>query len=242
VKNAKKAKSAPARRLRASPAGDYVVVSTGGETVRAFVPHALPPDPPLELGAPDRELLERANLALGRLDGLAAALPDPSLFIYFYVRKEAVLSSQIEGTQSSFADLLLYESEFAPGAPLADVEEVSRYVAAMAHGLRRLRTDSFPLSLRLLREIHGVLLASGRGSDKTPGEFRRSQNWVGGARPGVALFVPPPSAWSSAWARWSCSCTTSPSAFRRCSRRRWPTCSLRRSIRFWTATGASAGC
>jgi Fic family protein len=136
-------------------------------------------------------LLERATLALGRLDGLAALLPDVELFIYMYVRKEALLSSQIEGTQSSLTDLLLFESEDAPGMPLDDVREVSRYVAAMSHGLERLHSD-FPLSLRLIREIHEVLMRDARGGDKSPGEFRRSQNWLGGTRPGNAVFVPPP--------------------------------------------------
>jgi Fic family protein len=111
--------------------------------------------------------------------------------LYSYVRKEAVLSSQIEGTQSSLSELLLFENEAAPGVPIDDVEEVSNYVAAMQHGLRRLR-NGFPLSLRLIREMHGILLRGGRGSNKTPGEFRRSQNWIGGTRPGNALFVPPP--------------------------------------------------
>jgi len=136
-------------------------------------------------------LLEQANQALGRLDGLASILPDLSLLIYAYVRKEAVLSSQIEGTQSSLSDLLLFESEEVPGVPIEDVEEVSNYVAALNYGLDRLRSG-FPLSLRLIREIHSVLLSKGRGSDKDPGEFRRSQNWVGGTRPGNAIYVPPP--------------------------------------------------
>jgi Fic family protein len=136
-------------------------------------------------------LLDQANQALGRLDGLASILPDPSLFIYLYVRKEAVLSSQIEGTQSSFSDLILFESAEAPGVPLEDVQEVSNYVAAMNHGLRRMKED-FPISLRLIREIHKILLSKGRGSEKQPGEFRRSQNWIGGTRPGNAAFVPPP--------------------------------------------------
>ncbi|HWQ35452.1 MAG TPA: Fic/DOC family N-terminal domain-containing protein [Blastocatellia bacterium] len=134
--------------------------------------------------------MERANRALGRLDGLAMLLPDTSLFIYFYVRKEAVLSSQIGGTQSSFADLRLFENHEAPSVPLDNLEEVSSYVAALNHSLRRLR-DGFPLSLRLIREIHEVLLSTGRGSDKAPGEFRRSQNWIGGTRPGLrASFRP----------------------------------------------------
>ncbi|MBL8659607.1 MAG: Fic family protein [Rhodospirillales bacterium] len=138
------------------------------------------------------QLLGQAERAIGRLDGVASILPEPHLFLYMYVRKEALLSSQIEGTQSSLSDLLLFEAKEAPGAPLDDVQEVSSYVAAMDHGLRRLRDDDFPLSLRLIREIHGVLLERGRGADRDVGEFRRSQNWIGGTRPGNALFVPPP--------------------------------------------------
>jgi Fic family protein len=172
--------------------GTYVTTATAGESVRAFVPNPLPPDPPVTLTDRDHDLIEKANRALGRLDGITTLLPDVSLFLYFYVRKEAVLSSQIEGTQSSFSDLLLHEEDLAPGVPLDDVQEVSNYVAAMNHGLKRLREDNFPLSLRLIREVHQVLLAAGRGSDKTPGEFRRSQNWLGGTRPGNARFVPPP--------------------------------------------------
>lgn len=172
--------------------GTYITTATAGESVRAFVPNPLPPDPPITPTDRDHDLIEKANRALGRLDGIMTLLPDVSLFLYFYVRKEAVLSSQIEGTQSSFSDLLLHEENLAPGVPLGDVQEVSNYVAAMNHGLKRLREDSFPLSLRLIREVHKVLLAQGRGSDKTPGEFRRSQNGLGGTRPGNARFVPPP--------------------------------------------------
>lgn len=168
------------------------MTSTTGESVRAFVPNPLPPDPPIRLTDRDHDLIEKANRALGRLDGITMLLPDVSLFLYFYIRKEAVLSSQIEGTQSSFSDLLLHEEDLAPGVPLDDVQEVSNYVAAMSHGLKRLSEDHFPLSLRLIREVHTVLLAKGRGSDKTPGEFRRTQNWLGGTRPGNARFVPPP--------------------------------------------------
>ena len=170
--------------------GRYIVTAYGEETVRAFVPPPLPPTPPVRLPAMQR-LLAEANQSLGRLDGLASVLPNLSLFIYAYIRKEAVLSSQIEGTQSSLSDLLLFESHQAPGVPLHDVQEVSNYVAALNHGLDRLR-GGFPLSLRLIREIHGVLLSKGRGSDKEPGEFRRSQNWIGGTRPENAAFVPPP--------------------------------------------------
>ena len=171
--------------------GAYRIITTTGEQVRAFVPAPLPPDPPLQLDGPLQRTLEGANIALGRLDGISGLLPNPALFLYSYVRKEAVLSSQIEGTQSSLSNLLLFELEEAPGAPLDDVREVSNYVAAFDHGLGRLR-GGFPLSNRLIREIHGVLLARGRGSDKDPGEFRRSQVWIGGTRPGNANFVPPP--------------------------------------------------
>lgn len=172
-------------------AGRYVTSSTSGEPFKAFIPHPLPPEPALQLDSTHNELMEKANLALGRLDGLAILLPDPSLFIYGYVRKEALLSSQIEGTQSSLSDLLLYENDEAPGVPLDDVQEVSNYVAAVEYGLKRLH-EGFPLCLRLLLEIHGVLMTKGRGSDKAPGEFRRRQNWIGGTRPGNARFVPPP--------------------------------------------------
>jgi Fic family protein len=172
--------------------GTYVTTSTAGESVRAFVPNPLPPDPPIKLTDRDHDLIEKANRALGRLDGITTLLPDISLFLYFYVRKEAVLSSQIEGTQSSFSDLLLHEEDLVPGVPLDDVQDVSNYVAAMNHGLKRLREDNFPLSLRLIKEVHKVLLAKGRGSDKMSGEFRRTQNWLGGTQPGNARFVPPP--------------------------------------------------
>jgi Fic family protein len=170
--------------------GSYVAKTFDTEVVRSFVPPPLPPDPPLRLDGL-QHLLEQANQAIGRLDGLASVLPDVSLFIYTYVRKEAVLSSQIEGTQSSLSDLLLFENEEAPGVPLEDVQEVSNYVAAMNHGLERIRSG-FPLSLRLIREIHEILLSKGRGSGKQPGEFRQSQNWIGGSRPGNAAYVPPP--------------------------------------------------
>jgi Fic family protein len=124
--------------------GRYIVKTYGEETVRALVPPPLPPDPPVRMEAIQR-LLEQANQSLGRLDGLASVLPNLSLFIYAYVRKEAVLSSQIEGTQSSLSDLLLFENDEAPGVPLNDVQEVSNYVAALNHGLERLR-EGFPLS------------------------------------------------------------------------------------------------
>ena len=171
--------------------GRYEVTGIGGEQVKAFVPHPLPPNPPLDLSNGRQRLLERATLALGRLDSITLLLPDPNLFLYAYVRREAVLSSQIEGTQSSLADLLLFELEEAPGVPFDDVVEVSNYVAALEHGMKRLR-EGFPLSNRLIREMHATLLSRGRGDEKSPGEFRRTQNWIGGTRPGNAHFVPPP--------------------------------------------------
>jgi len=177
--------------LKRGETGRYEVTSTGAEQIRAFIPAPLPPVPPLAFEGDLQKALEAAVLAVGRLDGVSALLPDKALFLYAYVRKEAVLSSQIEGTQSSLSDLLLFELDEAPGVPLDDVVEVSNYVAALEHGLARLR-EGFPLSNRLIREIHGVLLSRGRGSGKDPGEFRRSQNWIGGTRPGNAHFVPPP--------------------------------------------------
>lgn len=175
--------------------GEYVTQTVTGESYRAYLPAVLPPDPPLVLETELLQRMDQANRALGRLDGISQVWPNSGHFLnqllYQYVRKEAVLSSQIEGTQSSLSDLLLYELEETPGVPLDDVQEVSSYVAALTHGLTRLH-EGFPLSLRLLREIHGILLAQGRGADKTPGEFRRSQNWLGGTRPGNAVFVPPP--------------------------------------------------
>jgi Fic family protein len=170
--------------------GEYVETSVGGETVRAFVPAPLPPVPPLDFG-PLLSLYDRARGAVGRLDGVTTILPSTPLFLFMYVRKEALLSSQIEGTQSSLSDLLLFENDEIPHVPIDDVTEVSNYVAALEHGMRRMR-GGFPLSLRLLREMHDILLKSGRGASKQPGEFRRSQNWIGGTRPGNALFVPPP--------------------------------------------------
>jgi Fic family protein len=176
--------------MRRGLTGDFSIRVLGGEEVRSFVPRDLPPVPALVAEA-IREKLDRALLALGRLDAVSSLLPDTKLFLYTYVRKEAVLSSQIEGTQSTLSDLLLFELEETPGVPIDDVAEASSYVAALEHGLRRLRSG-FPLTNRLIREIHDVLLSKGRGSEKGPGEFRTTQNWIGGSRPGNALFVPPP--------------------------------------------------
>lgn len=169
--------------------GQWLESSVAGERVRTFLPPPLPPEPPIDLGR-FSQAIDRANLALGRLDGVTSVLPAPPLFIFMYVRKEALLSSQIEGTQSSLSDLLLFEADELPLVPLDDVQEVSNYIAALEHGLARMR-EGFPLSLRLIREIHGVLLREGRGASSQPGEFRRSQNWIGGTRPGNAAFVPP---------------------------------------------------
>ena len=171
--------------------GTYELTVTGGERVRAFVPAPLPPNPAPVVDGPLGSVLESAAMSLGRLDGMSALLPDRTHFVSVYIRKEAVLSSQIEGMQSSLSDLLLLELDEAPGAPIHDVIETSNHVAAMEHGRSRLE-GGFPLSNRLIREIHGVLLSRGRGSAKDPGHFRRSQNWIGGTRPGNARFVPPP--------------------------------------------------
>ncbi len=171
--------------------GHYVTITTAGEKARAFVPAPLPPKPSIEWTPELRGRFDQALLALGRLDGISAFLPEISLFLYMYVRKEAVLSSMIEGTQSSLSDLLLFELDMEPGVPMDDVREVSNYVAALDHGLARL-AEGFPLSLRLIKEMHAILLAKGRGSKQAPGEFRRTQNWIGGTRPGNAAFVPPP--------------------------------------------------
>jgi len=168
--------------------GKYIKSSAvAGEQYEAYIPPPLPPAINIEELYP---LLDQANTALGRLDGMSMVLPDPHLFLYMYIRKEAVLSSQIEGTQSSLSDLLLFENKEAPGVPLDDVTEVSCYVAAMNYGLERMK--EFPLSLRLIREIHAKLMNNARGGNKQPGEFRKSQNWIGGARPGNAIFVPAP--------------------------------------------------
>lgn len=140
-----------------------------------------------------QRLLDHTNQALGRLDGITLLLPDPDQFIYTFVRKEAVLSSQIEGTQSSLSDLLLFEHDAAPGALREDTQETANYIAALDFGLEQIALPGAPpLGARLLREVHRRLLQTGRGADKNPGELRRDQNWLGGSRPGVARFVPPP--------------------------------------------------
>src|SRR3984885_6164558 len=177
--------------MKRNPFGTYIETTTLGEAVRAFVPPSLPPHQPLSLTEGAQTALDRAMHSLGRLDGATTTMPDVDLLLYTFVRKEAVLSSQIEGTQSTLDELLIHEVQAVPGALGDDVREVSRYVDALNHGLERIG-GGFPLTNRLLREMHGILLAEGRGAQKQPGEFRRSQNWIGGARPGNAAFVPPP--------------------------------------------------
>jgi len=161
----------------------------GSEPYNTYIPNALPPVPAINI-AEISERLEKANIAIGELNGISEAVPDPSIINYMYVRKEAVLSSQIEGTQSTLDDLMCHESKTAIGVPVDDVAEVSSYVAAMNHGIKRVK--KLPLSVRLIKEIHKILLTNSRGKHKTPGEIRRSQNWLGGTRPGNAHFVPPP--------------------------------------------------
>jgi Fic family protein len=173
--------------------GRYVSTVAFDETVNAYVPPPLPPEPPLAISAQLLQRLSEADRAIGRLDGVAMLLPDKALFLYMYVRKEAVLSSQIEGTQSTLDELLQYENAALAGRPLDDITEVSNYVDAMMFGLNVLRDPKgLPLCLRLLRDMHARLLRKGRGQGKNPGQFRRSQNWIGGTRPGNAHFVPPP--------------------------------------------------
>ena len=171
--------------------GHYITNTSSGEPFRSFLPAPLPPNPPVTWTAELREKCDVALIALGRLDGISIFLPNTLPFVYLYVRKEAVLTSMIDGAQSSLSDLMRVELEQPTNVPLDDVKEVCNYVAALDYGIKRLE-EGFPLSLRLLKEIHHVLLSTGRGAEKSPGEFRSSQNWIGGTRPGNAAFVPPP--------------------------------------------------
>jgi len=182
----------PAARRTENRSGEFRVVESGPDGYSAFHPAPLPPDPAVDIDPELQVLVDQANQALGRLDGITLLLPDPDQFLYTYVRKEAVLSSQIEGTQSSLSDLLLFEADAAPGVPVSDARETSNYIAAMNHGVEKIRSGELPLSNRLMREMHAVLLRSGRGSERSPGRFRREQNWIGGNRPAVARYVPPP--------------------------------------------------
>ncbi|MBI9096047.1 MAG: Fic family protein [Sphaerochaeta sp.] len=165
--------------------GSLTRMNSGKEQFSTYFPYPLPP----EINYPEiGKWLEKANTAIGELNGVIEALPDPDSINYMYMKKEAVLSSQIEGKQSTFDDLLRYEASQTISVPVRDVVEISSYVKALDSGLERLHT--LPVSLRLIREVHEVLLTDTRGSDKMPGEFRRSQNWIGGTRPGNAHFVP----------------------------------------------------
>lgn len=174
-----------------SQSGTFVPFSSGQDGFATFRPATLPVEPPIALGPDLQRLLDSANQELGRLDGVTTLLPDPQTLLYTYVRKEAVLSSQIEGTQSSLSDLLLFENDAIPGVPAGDVEETANYITAMTHGIDSVRNHRLPVSSRLLREAHGLLLHDVRGADKAPGQFRRDQNWIGGSRPADARFVPP---------------------------------------------------
>ncbi|MCX8506231.1 MAG: Fic family protein [Alphaproteobacteria bacterium] len=170
--------------------GYYVDSTSFGEMVRCFIPHPLPPEPALELAVIFSKHSRAASL-LGELKALTKILPDPQMFILSYQRKEALVSSQIEGTQSSLSDLLL-ENEGNTEEKLQDYLETTNYIQSLNHAQTRMTRDGLPLSSKLLCECHEILLSSGRGADKQPGEFRRSQNWIGGSRPGNAHFVPPP--------------------------------------------------
>lgn len=171
--------------------GRYEKLKIGGEEVRSFIPNELPLKQPLQLNTEISRKLDNALVSLGRLDSISEILPDSSLFLYMYVRKEAVLSTMIEGTQSSISDLLVYELEGIPGVPMDDAMEVSNYVKALEYGVKCI-DEGFPISNRLFKEIHNILLSKGRGSKKESGQYRLSQNWIGGTRPGNALYVPPP--------------------------------------------------
>ena len=171
--------------------GRFVASVAGHVNCQAFVPAPLPPDPPLKISNKLQRSFEEASLALGRLDAITVLLHDTSLFIYSYVRKEAVMSSQIEGTQSSLNDLMIYEMKGLPGVPMDDVKEVSCYVNALNLGIERIR-EGYPITFRLVTELHQTLMTHGRGTHLRPGEFRKNQVWIGDHRADKAIFVPPP--------------------------------------------------
>lgn len=177
--------------MQRGPTGVWVPQSWQGRDFEAFVPHVLPPRPDIQWDPSLIQLFSRASAGVARLDGAARLLPDLHLFLYSYVRKEAVLSSQIEGTQSSLSDLLMHENEMIPGVPFDDVVEVSNYVAALDEGIARVRQGE-NISIDLLLDLHRILLAEGRGAARDPGCVRGGQNWIGGATPDRAIFVPPP--------------------------------------------------
>lgn len=179
--------------------GRYVPAVARGVACQAFIPDPLPPQPPLQLDGKLQQRINGAMLALGRLDTVGTLLPDAQLFLYSYVRKEAVMSSQIEGTQSSLSDLMLYEMDGQPGVPMDDAQEVSCYVKALYLGVERVR-EGHPITFRLIIELHEALMTSGRGINRAPGEFRRNQVWIGGHRPDEATFVPtPPQSLAECW-------------------------------------------
>lgn len=173
-----------------SRSGQYIFQLSG---YKAFIPSPLPPTPPVKIEGTLNQLLADANIALGRLDTMGYLLPNVDYIIAMYVRKEALLSSQIEGTQASLEDIFEYESH-APVKNIHDIEEVVNYIKALNHGLKRIK--EFPMSIRLIKEIHCILLSETRGREKTPGEFKRSQNWIGPAGSTLknASFIPPPPA------------------------------------------------
>lgn len=170
-------------------AGKYVKQPPG---YRAFIPNPLPPDPPIKYDGELRNLLSHADRALARLDGITTVLPNPELFVGMYVKKEALLSSQIEGTQASLEGVLKFEANLTPSEDINEIKEVVNYIKALDYGMKRL--EKLPISNRLIKEIHRILITGTRGTHKTPGEFRRSQNWIGpaGANLNEATFVPPP--------------------------------------------------
>jgi len=225
--------------MKREPFGTYIESTTLGEVVHAFVPPMLPPIPPLAFSMESQQSLDRTMFSLGRLDGAATTMPDADLLLYTFVRKDAVLSSQIEGTQSTLDELLLHEIDAVPGATGDGVREVSRYVDAIKHGLER-TAAGFPLSSRLLREMHGLLLADGRGAAKQPGEFRRSQNWIGGTRPGKhRLCHHRPRIWMRVSPISNSICMNRRTPL---SKRPLPMCNSKPFIRFSTAMDGSDGC
>lgn len=169
--------------------GRYVKQLTG---YRAYIPKLLPPTPPIKYDGELRSLLSEADRALAKLDGITTVLPNPELFIAMYVKKEALLSSQIEGTQASLEGILRFEANLEPSEDINEIKEVVNYIKAMNYGIRRLQ--DMPMSNRLIKEIHKILIEGTRGAHKTPGEFRKTQNWLGpqGANLSEATFVPPP--------------------------------------------------
>ena len=227
----------------ARPTGRYCITSTLGEEVQAFVPHPLPPtDPPLAMDGAAAELHAAAQAALARLAVAGAMVPSTDWFLYGFVRKEAVITSQIEGTQATLRDVLTFEATAHTDRP-DDVQEVCNYVDAVARARRQLvDPKGLPLSIRLLRDAHRTLMRGARGADKLPGELRRSQNWIGGSRPGTARFVPPPPAKFLLRSRRSSDGATLIATSHRWCGPDSPTCSSRRSTRFSTATAALADC